>query len=125
MLGNALGPAYYSLLETGAYADFKIVVNGTSIPCHKCVLASRSDKFRVMLLEEDGTPKNNQMNFKELKHNKLKVKNKMVTPETYRAMLQWMYMGECEMSNSAREVIPLLGLTDEYLLPDLQKVCED
>ena len=29
------------------------------------------------------------------------------------------------MSNSAFEVIPLLGLTDEYLLPDLQKVCED
>ena len=34
-------------------------------------------------------------------------------------------MGECEMSNSAFEVIPLLSLTDEYLLPDLQKVCED
>jgi hypothetical protein len=34
-------------------------------------------------------------------------------------------MGECELSDNSREVIPLLFLTDEYLLPDLQKVCED
>ena len=62
---------------------------------------------------------------KEQRHNKLIVKNKLVSAATYRAMLQWIYMGECEMSNSAYEVIPLLSLTDEYLLPDLQKVCED
>ena len=99
MFENALGPAYFSLLDTGSFADFKIVVNGYKIPCHKCVLASRSEKFKAMLLEEDGTPKSNQMNFKELKHNKLIVKNKFVTPETYRAMLQWIYMGECEMSS--------------------------
>ena len=77
MLENALGPAYYNLLETGAYADFKIVVNGEKISCHKCVLASRSEKFKVMLLEDDGTPKST-MGFKELKHNKLIVKNKLV-----------------------------------------------
>jgi len=41
-------------------------------------------------------------------------------------MLRWIYMGECdEMSENAYEVIPLLALCDEYLLPDLQKVCED
>lgn len=40
-------------------------------------------------------------------------------------MLKWIYVGECEMSANPQEVIPLLGLTDEYLLPDLQKVCED
>lgn len=34
-------------------------------------------------------------------------------------------MGECELSDNSREVLPLLVLTDEYLLPDLQKVCED
>mmetsp|Transcript_44370 Transcript_44370/g.58862 ORF Transcript_44370/g.58862 Transcript_44370/m.58862 type:complete len:203 (+) Transcript_44370:821-1429(+) len=40
-------------------------------------------------------------------------------------MLQWIYTGECEMSDNASEVLPLLSLTDEYLLPDLQRVCED
>lgn len=48
-----------------------------------------------------------------------------MTPEIYREMLQWLYMGECEISHSPSEVLPLLQLTDEYLLPDLQRVCED
>lgn len=34
-------------------------------------------------------------------------------------------MGECEVSQNPSEVIPLLQLTDEYLLPDLQRVCTD
>ena len=119
MFENALGPAYFTLHKTGAYADLKIVVNGESIPCHKCILAVRSEKFRAMLLDEDGQKKSKNMKFKELRHNKLIVKNKLVTPGTYKAMLQWIYMGECQMSNNAFEVIPLLGLTDEYLLPDL------
>ena len=29
------------------------------------------------------------------------------------------------MSDNACEVLPLLSLTDEYLLPDLQRVVED
>ena len=29
------------------------------------------------------------------------------------------------MSDAASDVLPLLSLTDEYLLPDLQRVCED
>ena len=29
------------------------------------------------------------------------------------------------MSDNASDVLPLLSLTDEYLLPDLQRVCED
>jgi hypothetical protein len=40
-------------------------------------------------------------------------------------MLRWIYMGECELSHNPKEILPLLMLTDEYLLPDLQKVCED
>ena len=125
MFENALGPAYFNLLETGAYADYQIIVNGDKIPCHKCILISRSEKFKVMLLDENGESKSNHMKMRERTDNKLVVTNKHVTRATYKAMLQWIYMGECEMSNQASEVIPLLGLTDEYLLPDLQKVCED
>jgi hypothetical protein len=40
-------------------------------------------------------------------------------------MLKWIYTGECELSENSSEIISLLGLTDEYLLPDLQKACED
>lgn len=53
------------------------------------------------------------------------VTNPFITADTFRAMLQWIYTGECEMSDAASDVLPLLSLTDEYLLPDLQRVCED
>lgn len=56
---------------------------------------------------------------KEQMTNKIIVDNSQVTPAIYRAMLKWIYMGECELSDNASEVIPLLGLCDEYLLPDL------
>lgn len=51
--------------------------------------------------------------------------NPNVTPSIYKAMLKWIYMGECELSENLSEVIALLCLTDEYLLPDLQRVCEE
>ena len=57
MFNNALGPAYFNLLESGSYADLKIVVNGECIPCHKCILVARSEKFKVMLLDDDGNTK--------------------------------------------------------------------
>ena len=47
------------------------------------------------------------------------IQNPQVTSGDYRTMLKWIYTGECEMSENVRDVIPLLGLTDEYLLPDL------
>lgn len=47
------------------------------------------------------------------------VDNQQVSAEIYKTMLKWIYMGECELSSQASDVIPLLGLTDEYLLPDL------
>ena len=72
-----------------------------------------------MLLDDNGEVKSRRMSMKEHNDNKLIVNNKQVTDSTYKAMLQWIYMGECEMSNQASEVIPLLSLTDEYLLPDL------
>ena len=55
----------------------------------------------------------------EQSENKIVILNKLVTPEIFKEMLRWIYMGECEISHSPSEVLPLLQLTDEYLLPDL------
>jgi hypothetical protein len=116
---NSLGPAFLSLLTKGMFSDIEIVVNGESLKCHKCILIARSEKFRVMLMS-DAT-----MGMKEQMTNKIVVDNPLVSADIYKTMLKWIYMGECELSDNSSEVIPLLGLTDEYLLPDLQKVCED
>ena len=50
MFENALGPAYFKLLDTGKFSDLEIEVNGDLFKAHKCILISRSEKFRVMLL---------------------------------------------------------------------------
>ena len=62
---------------------------------------------------------------KEQLSNRIEITNPQVTPATFRTMLKWIYTGECELSENPHDVIPLLCLTDEYLLSDLQRVCED
>jgi len=52
MFENALGPAYNTLLESGLYADLTIVVHEEKFYVHKCILTSRSEKFKVMLTSD-------------------------------------------------------------------------
>ena len=47
-----LRSAYSQLFETGVYSDIEIVVNGEKLSAHKCILAARSEKFKVMLTSE-------------------------------------------------------------------------
>ena len=88
-------------------------MNGDLFKVHKCILISRSEKFRVMLLSQRETYMSEQID------NKMIVKNPLISSQCFRAMLQWIYTGECEMSDNASDVLPLLLLTEEYLLPDL------
>lgn len=106
-------------MENGYFSDLEILVNGESIKCHKCILIARSEKFSVML--SPGTT----YAMKEQLTNQILVNNPKVTSTIYKSMLKWIYMGECELSDNLSEVIALLCLTDEYLLPDLQRVCEE
>lgn len=55
----------------------------------------------------------------EQSNNKIIVANKNVSADIFRTMLRWLYVGECEISHDPKKVLPLLHLTDEYLLPDL------
>ncbi len=52
MYENALGPAYLNLIDTGLYSDLTIEVHGEKFSVHKCILTSRSEKFKVMLLSD-------------------------------------------------------------------------
>ena len=91
------------------------MVNGESIKAHKCILIARSEKFKSML----------QTEMKEYLENKVVISNEEVTPAVYKLLIQWIYEGECDLPDSVKDLIQLLKLTDEYLLPDLQKVCEE
>lgn len=81
MFENALGPAYFKLLDSGKYSDLAIEVNGETFNVHKCILISRSEKFKVMLLSERETLMSEQI------LNKMVVKNPLISSTCFRAML--------------------------------------
>ena len=81
MFENALGPAYLNLIETGLYADLTIEVHGELFYVHKCILTSRSEKFKVMLLSDTVNTMIEQAS------GKMVVNNPQVTAEVFRAML--------------------------------------
>ena len=58
--------------------------------------------------------------------NKVEINDEDITLQTYQLLMQWIYEGECDLTNTpVEEILRLLKLTDEYLLSDLQKVCEE
>ena len=110
---NALQPAFKELLDKALYSDIELVVNGEPIKAHKCVLMARSEKFKALV----------ESNMRESLLNRVEVDNTEL--KSYRLLLQWIYEGECDLPDSVLDLISLLNLSDEYLLSDLAKVCED
>ncbi len=107
------------MLERGTYSDIEIVVNGdlkNSIKAHKAILMARSEKFRAML----------ESDMREARTNRIEYKDDSVDVQTFYLMIEWIYEGECDLNScSIQEMLALLKLTDEYLLPDLQLVCQE
>jgi hypothetical protein len=97
----------------------EIVVNGDEvnlIRAHKAILMARSERFRAMI----------ESQMRESVTSRVEVNQPELTVQTYYLLIEWIYEGECDLNGcSIEEMLSLLRLTDEYLLPDLQKVCED
>ena len=99
--------------KQGQFCDATITVEGRDFEVHRMTVSGSDflySAFTSGLAESDSA------------HVALGGELKALAVE---AVLNFLYTGECEMSDTASEVLPLLGLTDEYLLPDLQRVCED
>lgn len=113
---NLLKPAFSRMLSSEIYPDIQIALNGEEpIKAHKCVLMARSQKFKTML----------SLQLKETETNLIEIKSEEFTLPVLKAMLHWIYSGECEFPESVKELLILLKMTDEYFLQDLQKVCEE
>jgi BTB/POZ domain-containing protein 9 len=106
-------------MEKGLYSDIDIVINGdeeNAIKSHKAILMARSEKFRAMV----------ESKMREYRLNRVEISDPDITVAIYKLLMQWIYEGECDLTSSTiDEMLGMLKLTDEYLLPDLQKVCED
>jgi speckle-type POZ protein len=90
------------------YADFVFKVENVKIPAHRVILATRSPVFAAMF----------QHDMTESKTNEAEVTD--VTPESFKALLRFIYTGHCEVGNLAEE---LLVAANKYDIPELKQLC--
>ena len=102
---------FAQMYEDQAFSDFEIVCQEKSFPCHKNVLAARSEVFKKMLNTVDG---------EEAKKNCLVIKD--FENEQVGQLLQFIYSGSLKEEDYIGT--ELLLLADKYDLPDLVHICE-
>ena len=104
------------LFTLGEHSDLTIKINNdTEFKVHKWVLAARCPKLKAMLLS----------NMKETVNGVLCIEREGADfPELFKQMLSWIYTEKWDFPEAISSMIDLLCLTDEYMLSDLQTVCE-
>jgi len=95
----------------GPLADFTVICEGKEYPCHKVILASRSDVFRAMVINET----------EEKKENKVEIMDS--SADIVKAMLDYIYTAKIP-ANIEDINADLLYVAVKYILPGLIKACE-
>ena len=90
------------------YADFVFKVGNVNIPSHRAILAARSPVFAAMF----------QHDMQENKTNETEIKD--VTPAAFRALLQFIYTGHCQVGVLAEQ---LLIAANKYDIQELKEIC--
>jgi len=99
------------MLEEPTMPDICFILGETRIMAHKCMLASRCDRFRAMFASR----------MIEATSPTIKIENH--TPECFRALLHYLYTDQLR-DLSLEMYLELLQLSDEYLLPNITRICE-
>ena len=90
-------------------SDFKIITrNGEEIPCHKILLAMRSEYFRAMFSRENSTPTVMIMEFE--------------FDETVINFIDFLYLGELRKEDQYNQ--EMLDLADFFEVKDLKDKCQ-
>jgi BTB/POZ domain len=95
------------------FSDVLLRIGDKSVPAHKCLLASRSSKFKMLFeshLSED-----------ELGEIAIETSK----PQLMLSMLDWIYSSEIDFPEDTQDIFELILMADEYFLEDLRRKCED
>ena len=92
--------------------DFMIKCEGKTFPCHKAILASRSDVFKAMLTQEESLERIN---------NEVEIKDS--SPEALGYFLEFLYTDGLEDETPYKST-ELLILADKYNVASLKNKCE-
>lgn len=100
-----------NFLDDMKYTDLEIeVVNGSKFPCHKFMLARKSDVFDAMFSH----------NFEENQKNKVVIVD--LESEAVLEMLRWIYCGRVYQMEKVNKMV--LAAADKYNITDLKESCE-
>jgi len=110
-LKGELSEHFGKLLESHQFSNFEIICQGATIPCHRNILAARSDIFAAMF----------EHNMTENQTGKVEIKD--FDLETVKAILLHIYTGEVKYKEEKAGQI--LRAADYYRLPGLKKKVED
>jgi speckle-type POZ protein len=95
---------------TDKFADFVFKMENEKIPAHRVILAAGSPVFAAMF----------QHDMEENRTNETEITD--VTPAAFKALLQFIYTGHCEVGNLAEQ---LLVAANKYDIQDLKEICAD
>ena len=95
-------------LADDKFADFVFKVENENISAHKVILTARSPVFAAMF----------QYDMQENRTNETEITD--VTPAALKALLRFIYTGQCEVGNLAEE---LLSAADKYDIRELKQIC--
>jgi speckle-type POZ protein len=110
---TVLKESLMKLRSNPKFSDVTLKINGKTVPAHKCLLAARSGKFKMMFeaqMSENG------------EHTILIETQK---PQLFMSMIDWIYSSELDFPDSTSDIFEMILLADEYLLEDLRRKCED
>ena len=107
--GDVLANVYKKMRD----ADFVLVCDGESVPCHKNIITGASAVFDAML--------GNKMN-KEVIEGKVHVE---ISAEVGRAFVEYIYTAMLEKDILEREAIAFLEVGDKYQVPGLKELAEE
>jgi hypothetical protein len=99
------------LFSSGKFCDVKIVCGNETFPCHKYILASRSDVFAAMFDMTSSTE--NQKGFVQVDD---------FDAKTMKTLLSFIYGNKIDRKDGD---IDLLLAADKYNIPGLVECCED
>jgi speckle-type POZ protein len=99
----------FAALLDDKFTDFVFKVENVNIPAHRAILAARSPVFAAMF----------QHDMQENKTNETEIED--VTPAAFKALLQFIYTGHCEVGMLAEE---LLVAANKYDIQDLKQMCD-
>ncbi len=95
------------------FSDVNLTIQDKVIPVHKCLLAARSAKFKMMF----------EACMNEEEQQTIVIET--TKPQLMMTIIDWIYSSEIDFPDDTTDIFELILMADEYLLDDLRRKCED